>query len=73
VISRPISASYNFDEATREVKLKIAESDPLSFERNTITLEISETTQKKGSIRLSDAASGVVLLSRDIEISILQY
>lgn len=73
VISRPVSASYNFDEATREVKLKIAESDPLSFERNTITLEISETTQKKGSIRLTDAASGVVLLSRDIEISMLQY
>jgi len=73
VISKPISASYDFEEATGEVRLKPSESDPLSYEKNTVTLEIYPTTEKTASIQLMDATTGVLLLSKDIVVSLLQY
>ena len=65
-ISRPVSASYGFEDATGEVRLKIAEDDPKKIEPNTVTVMITEEpVQKTVGIYLVDASSGVELASLD--------
>ena len=58
-VSQPVSASYGFEDATGEVKLKVAEDNPKVIEPNTVTLMIvEEITQKTVGVHLLDATSG---------------
>jgi hypothetical protein len=72
-VSLPVSASYGFEDATGEVKLKIAESDNKRIEPNTITVMLSEEiSQKTVGLYLLDATTGVELadpLTVDVVIS----
>ncbi|AFY60116.1 PglZ domain-containing protein [Synechococcus sp. PCC 6312] len=72
-VSCPVSASYGFEDATGEVKLKIADHDNKQIEPNTITLMLlEEISQKTVGVYLLDATSGVELaepLTIDVAIS----
>ncbi len=71
-VSLPVSASYGFEDATGEVTLKLAASDPKKLEPNTITVMLTEElTQKTVGIYLLDATTGAELASLDkIEVAI---
>src|SRR5205085_993884 len=61
-VSRPVSASYGFEDATGEVKLKIAEADNKRIEPNTVTVMISEDiSEKTVGVYLLDAKTGAEL------------
>jgi hypothetical protein len=61
-VSVPVSASYGFEDATGEVKLKVAEQDDKRIESNTVTVMISEEiTQKTAGVYLLDATTGAEL------------
>jgi len=72
-VSLPVSASYGFEDATGEVKLKISESDNKRIEPNTVTVMLSEEiSQKTVGVYLLDATTGVELvapLTVDVAIS----
>jgi hypothetical protein len=72
-VSLPVSASYGFEDATGEVKLKIAENDDKRIEPNTVTVMLSEdVTQKTVGVYLLDASTGAELtapLTVDVAIS----
>jgi len=72
-VSLPVSASYGFEDATGEVKLKIAENDNKRIEPNTVTVMLSEEIpQKTVGVYLLDAATGAelaALLTVDVAIS----
>jgi hypothetical protein len=72
-VSMPVSASYGFEDATGEVKLKIAESDNKRIEPNTVTVMMSEEiSQKTVGVYLLDAITGAELaapLTVDVAIS----
>jgi hypothetical protein len=72
-VSLPVSASYGFEDATGEVKLKIAENDNQRIEPNTVTVMLSEdVTQKTVGVYLLDASTGAELtapLTVDVAIS----
>ncbi len=72
-VSIPVSASYGFEDATGEVKLKIAEDDAQRIEPNTVTLMLSEEiSQKTVGVYLLDATTGAELtdpLTIDVVIS----
>ena len=72
-VSVPVSASYGFEDATGEVKLKIAENDNKRIEPNTVTVMLSEEiSQKTVEVRLLDAATGAEMaatLTIDVAIS----
>ncbi len=72
-VSLPVSASYGFEDATGEVKLKIAENDNKQIEPNTVTLMLfEEISQKTVGIYLLDAITGAELtapLTVDVAIS----
>jgi hypothetical protein len=72
-VSLPVSASYGFEDATGEVKLKSAENDNNQIEPNTVTVMLSEeTSQKTVGVYLIDAATGAELaapLTVDVAIS----
>jgi PglZ domain len=64
VISNPVSASYGFEDATGEVKLKVLADDPKKIEPNTVTVMITDDPdQKSVGIFLIDASSGAELKS----------
>jgi hypothetical protein len=73
-VSLPVSASYGFEDATGEVKLKIAENDNNRIEPNTVTVMLSEeVSQKTVGVYLLDATTGAELavpLTVDVAISI---
>jgi hypothetical protein len=73
-VSLPVSASYGFEDATGEVKLKIAENDNNRIEPNTVTVMLSEEiSQKTVGVYLLDANTGAKLaapLTIDVAISI---
>jgi hypothetical protein len=71
-ISRPISASYGFDEASGDVKLRNDEDNPKAVAPDTITLMlIEEPDQKAVSLSLLDATTGAELSRIDkIEVAI---
>jgi hypothetical protein len=73
-VSLPVSASYGFQDATGEVKLKMAEEDPKRIEPNTVTVMLAEEiAQKTVSVYLLDATTGVELaapLTVDVAISL---
>ena len=72
-VSVPVSASYGFEDATGEVKLKISETDNNRIEPNTVTLMMSEEiSQKTVGVYLLDAVTGAELtapLTVDVAIS----
>src|ERR1039458_4631319 len=72
-VSIPVSASYGFEDATGEVKLKIAENDNKRIEPNTITVMLTEEiVQKTVGVYLLDATTGAgmaVRLRVDVAIS----
>lgn len=72
-VSVPVSASYGFEDATGEVKLKISESDKKRIEPNTVTVMVSEEIQQKSvGVHLLDAITGAELaapLTVDVAIS----
>jgi hypothetical protein len=62
VVSVPVSASYGFEDATGEVKLKVAEQDTKRIEPNTVALMVQDdVNQKTVGIYLLDATTGVEL------------
>jgi hypothetical protein len=73
-ISLPVSASYGFEDATGEVKLKNANNDNKRIEPNTVTVMLSEEiSQKSVGVYLLDATTGAELmapLTVDVAISI---
>jgi hypothetical protein len=61
-VSLPVSASYGFEDATGEVKLKIAENDQKRIEPNTVTVMLTEEiSQKTVGVYLLDATTGAEL------------
>lgn len=61
-ISVPVSASYGFQEVTKDVRLAASEADPQTVAPNTITLMITETPPvHEVTIHLLDATTGVSL------------
>lgn len=72
-VSVPVSASYGFEDATGEVKLKTAENDNNRIEPNTVTVMVSEEiSQKTVGVYLLDATTGAELaapLTVDVAIS----
>jgi hypothetical protein len=61
-VSKPVSASYGFEDATGEVKLRLAETDNRRIEPNTVTVMISEDiSEKTVAIYLLDAKTGAEL------------
>jgi len=72
-VSLPVSASYGFEDATGEVKLKIAETDNKRIEPNTVTVMLSEEISTKTvGVYLLDATTGAELtapLTVDVNIS----
>jgi hypothetical protein len=72
-VSLPVSASYGFEDATGEVKLKLSETDSKRIEPNTVTVMLSEEiSQKTAGVYLLDATTGAELttpLTVDVAIS----
>jgi hypothetical protein len=72
-VSHPVSASYGFEDATGEVKLKISESDNKRIEPNTVTVMLNEDiSQKTVGLYLLDATTGAELavpVTVDVAIS----
>ena len=72
-VSIPVSASYGFEDATGEVKLKTADNDSKKIEPNTVTVMVSEEiSQKTVGVYLLDATTGAALtppLTVDVAIS----
>lgn len=68
-----LSASYGFEDATGEVKLKTAENDNNRIEPNTVTVMLAEEViQKTVGVYLLDATTGAELaipLTVDVAIS----
>lgn len=62
-ISRPVSASYDFEEATGDVQLKLDRDNPKAIEPDTITLMITQDQPAKtvASVHLLDAVTGAEL------------
>jgi hypothetical protein len=71
-VSVPVSASYGFEDATGEVRLKLAEDDTRRIETNTITVMIAEeVSQKTVGVYLIDATTGAELAAPlTIEVAI---
>jgi hypothetical protein len=73
-VSVPVSASYGFEDATGEVKLKISDNDNKRIETNTVTVMLAEEiSQKTLGLYLLDATTGAELtppLTVDVAVSI---
>ncbi len=71
-ISRPVSASYGFEDATGEVQLRVRDEEPKEIEPNTVAMMlIEEVAQKTVGVVLLDASSGLELASVEkIEVAI---
>lgn len=65
-ISVPVSASYGFEEATKDVQLASDPDDPRVVSKNTVTLMITETPAVDAvTVHLLDATTGVSLARLD--------
>jgi hypothetical protein len=71
-VSRPVSASYGFEDATGEVELRARDDNPKEVEPNTVALMIvEEISQNTVALVLLDASSGAELASLDrIDVAI---
>ena len=54
VVSSPVSASYGFEDATGEVKLKVLADDTKQIEPNTVTVMITDVPGPENGRDLSD-------------------
>jgi len=71
-VSVPVSASYGFEQATGDVKLRPAATDARQIEPDTVTLmvDVEQVGQKTVSVSLLDATSGAELANMDkIEVT----
>ena len=72
-VSHSVSASYGFEDATGEVKLKTSDKDSKRIETNTVTVMLTEEiSQKTVGVYLLDAITGTELsapLMIDVAIS----
>ena len=65
-ISVPVSASYGFQEATKDVKLELKMAEPQTIAKNTVTLMVAETPSvTEVTVHLLDATTGVSLARLD--------
>ena len=65
-ISVPVSASYGFQENTKDVQLQLDVDQPRSVAKNTVTLMITETPDVDDvTVHLLDATTGVSLARKD--------
>ncbi len=65
-ISVPVSASYGFSEATRDVKLALAADSTQQIAPVTVTLMITEAPHvSRVAVHLLDASTGVSLARLD--------
>jgi hypothetical protein len=67
-VSRPVSASYGFEEATGDVSMKLSDADADKIEANTVTLMVTadeDAPPKTVGVFLIDASTGVELASLD--------
>ncbi|MBC7250399.1 MAG: PglZ domain-containing protein [Anaerolineae bacterium] len=65
-ISVPVSASYGFQEATKDVQLELAAGEPQVIAKNTITLMVTETPPvDEVTVHLLDATTGISLARLD--------
>jgi hypothetical protein len=65
-ISVPVSASYGFQEATRDVQMALDADEPRAIAGNTVTLMIAETPAvDEVTVHLLDATTGVTLARLD--------
>jgi len=70
-VSRPVSASYGFEDGAGEVQLLVMEDDSKKIEPNTIAVMLVEEISKTVSVVLLDASSGVELATLDkLEVAI---
>jgi len=71
-VSRPVSASYGFEDATGEIHLQVMEHDAKWLAPNTVTVMIVEDlAEKTVGVALLDATSGAELARLDkIEVAI---
>jgi hypothetical protein len=71
-VSRPVSASYGFEDGAGEVQLRVMEDDSKKIEPNTVAVMlVEEISQKTVSVVLLDASSGVELATLDqLEVAI---
>jgi hypothetical protein len=71
-VSKPVSASYGFEDATGEVTLKVAEQDAKRIEPNTVKVMLAEEIAPKTvSVVLLEAATGAELARLDkLEVAI---
>ena len=72
-VSIAVSASYGFEDATGEMKLRVSKTDNKRIESNTVTVMVSEEiSQKTVGVHLLDAITGAELaapLTVDVAIS----
>jgi len=65
-ISVPVSASYGFQEATKDVQLELAADEPQAIAKNTVTLMVTETPPvDEVTVHLLDATTGISLARLD--------
>ncbi len=65
-ISVPVSASYGFQEATKDVQLTLDADAPQTMVKNTVTLMITETpAADEVTVHLLDTTTGVSLARLD--------
>lgn len=70
IISLPVSASYGFNDATRDVALEYTAQGSLQLKSNTVMLQITETPQASTvTLYLLDSETGISLIT-PIEIPI---
>ena len=71
-VSRPVSASYGFEDGAGEVQLRIMKDDSKKIEPSTVAVMlVEEISQKTVSVVLLDASSGVELAALDqLEVAI---
>ena len=71
-VSRPVSASYGFEDGAGEVQLRATRDDSKKIEPNTVTMMlIDEISQNAVSVVLLDASSGVELATLgNLEVAI---
>jgi hypothetical protein len=58
VCSIPVSASYGFDEATRDVQLRFNEDAERAIEPDTVTLQLDRDVAASVTVHLLDAGTG---------------
>jgi hypothetical protein len=71
-LSVPVSATYGFQDATKDVRLRFDEATR-SLEKNTVTVFLTEKPGAAVDLHLLDAATGAVLASmKNIPVNLFE-